>query len=1396
MRLIQRAIALMTSVALLVGYAAPLVVQTIKPVQAVEYFPLNENRAKDFAIVKKDGVWHVFAIYCKIYEPCANYQRGLMHLTSTDLTNWTEVGYILTPDGGSDFDDFDIWAPSIVEKDGTYYMFYTGVSVNGYSKWVQMIGLATSTDLTTWTKYSTSPVFDCSTITGVYSDPTDDVACRDPYVFWDETEHQWVMSVSSRRTGSTPANLMSIALATSDDLTTWSGYGFITASDDYAAESSHVFQHNNTYYMFYTNGGEPAEASLEYLTSSDLYSGWTRIGDPPSVGVYEYASEYYKDGDREYFMRASNNNVSLDFDQITWPSDVFTVSEIPYATIGDYVWNDVDGDGVPDAGEAGIDSVIMRLYLDNGDGVFNVSSDDVYSTATTGDDPNTVGTQHGYYAFTTALPGSTYWLTVDPSNYNSGGALASMANTTDNTVVSLAPTDSQSLLTHDMGFQAKSATWSLSTAANFTVGSNLTLTGGRVAPTPLSASASPAWWNTDYRYRKQVTVSAVTQNLDNTKTVVLNENLTTLISAGKLQSDYDDLRLVYWNGAANTEVDLDVIDATTQRFKVQASVTAGNSDGGYYLYYGDPKATYKPARLASVYDYYSSFNAPNGTTYGSWQEGGGNWQIVGNAWEQLTTSTGGFISRDTSKVVNLSQNWASEVSLKIKSTGNTRIGGIVFHSSQQALGGDSYFVNLQATSPQRIRFFRTVSDQNFFDATNRNKDTTINQDVDFVTRLEYDYNSSSLIHYLTSYINNTLIATTTETIEDGLIGCDIWYDGGCPTTDKQANFALSTFEGDVVFNDLKGWQLHDGTFTIGSETDLYPVVTSTIQPKATQATTFFKLNSFSASSYAQGGSVQYVLSNDGGTAWLYWNGTSWTASDSSLTQSNTVSQLNTNAASFPTGSGLLLWKAVMVSSSNSYPVLLHAGVTVNTVPATPTLISPAGGASVTTFTPAFTFSATDAQADALQYQLQIDTVSTFDSASLVTYLQASSQTGWSGQDQGSGTSYSSGTAASFTPTTALGNGTYYWRARAFDPNGSSQYGSYSVSRSFTTPAALTLTTPVAAVHGLYSMLITWTSSNAGSSTVEYGITASYGSTVNQADSATNHEVAVTDVVPGITYHYRVKTTDGYGQTATSTDQAFTLSPTIIRNVSVTKNTPNSVTITWTTNESATSRIRYGTTSAYGTEASNSVPDVNHSFTLNNLTPKTTYHYQLVSTGSTVTTGEDLTFTSFPEWVGRAIGPTLFTPILRNDEEQKLIILGIAKGKQTIRIYVDGKVVSSLRTPGPSSATKPFSTELSVRRFAPGKHTLYAQSTDHVGRTSIVRQRFTFTVRSRGGSKTVLFHGAVRYMVNDGDTLWAIAERYLGNGALYTKLIEANKKVYSGIIANPSVIQPGWILMIL
>ncbi len=88
-------------------------------------------------------------------------------------------------------------------------------------------------------------------------------------------------------------------------------------------------------------------------------------------------------------------------------------------TIGDFVWHDVNGDGVQDPGESGIQGVTLELWLDvNGDGVITPGIDNLVRNAVTD--------QNGEYGFS-SLPDGDYVVRVT----DTAGVVASFNQTGD-----------------------------------------------------------------------------------------------------------------------------------------------------------------------------------------------------------------------------------------------------------------------------------------------------------------------------------------------------------------------------------------------------------------------------------------------------------------------------------------------------------------------------------------------------------------------------------------------------------------------------------------------------------------------------------------------------------------------------------------------------------------------------------------------------------------------------------------------------------------------------------------------------------------------------------------------------------------------------------------------------
>ena len=119
----------------------------------------------------------------------------------------------------------------------------------------------------------------------------------------------------------------------------------------------------------------------------------------------------------------------------------------------------------------------------------------------------------------------------------------------------------------------------------------------------------------------------------------------------------------------------------------------------------------------------------------------------------------------------------------------------------------------------------------------------------------------------------------------------------------------------------------------------------------------------------------------------------------------------------------------------------------------------------------------------------------------------------------------------------------------------------------------------------------------------------------------------------------------YGATTTFPNQSYnatnywvdvvfsttlTASPTTISNVATSNLASTSATVTWNTNNPASSQVMFGTTASYGSSTTlDSTLVSSHSQNLSGLSASTTYHYQVQSkdSGGTLVTSNDLTFTT-------------------------------------------------------------------------------------------------------------------------------------------------------------------------
>ncbi|HET7713703.1 MAG TPA: hypothetical protein VFK94_05435, partial [Patescibacteria group bacterium] len=205
----------------------------------------------------------------------------------------------------------------------------------------------------------------------------------------------------------------------------------------------------------------------------------------------------------------------------------------------------------------------------------------------------------------------------------------------------------------------------------------------------------------------------------------------------------------------------------------------------------------------------------------------------------------------------------------------------------------------------------------------------------------------------------------------------------------------------------------------------------------------------------------YVAVDSYNVVYKKFNGSTWDSSSTAITSDN-ANNFHIGSVAKRAGASYipLLWNT---GTALPYTVKGHAVSTVVTgsAPAAPTLLFPPTSGTGVVHRPHFELRATDADGDYLKYKIEVCSASDC-SVVVRTIDQTSSQTGWAGQDQQTGTAYTGSTTLSSStiaqhnyqnPPLAVST-QYWWRAYAIDPGGGNTFSSPSSIFTFTTAAAI------------------------------------------------------------------------------------------------------------------------------------------------------------------------------------------------------------------------------------------------------------------------------------------------------------------------------------------------------
>lgn len=238
-------------------------------------------------------------------ESLRHWNVSIGHAVSQNLSDWHILPDALTPSGvPSDgekeaFDSYTTWTGSIIEHASLWYMFYTGSQLSEKGL-VQRIGLATSSDLIKWEKYSSQALIEADPRWYELLDLNawHDQAWRDPWVFYDDATKQFHALITARSKIGAPDARGVIAHAVSDNLLEWEVLPPLTSPGEFGhMEVPQLVHINDGYYLLFSCpqdktglGRIKRLQGLEQGGTHYLYSEF-------SLGPYRYLSDKFFVGD-------------------------------------------------------------------------------------------------------------------------------------------------------------------------------------------------------------------------------------------------------------------------------------------------------------------------------------------------------------------------------------------------------------------------------------------------------------------------------------------------------------------------------------------------------------------------------------------------------------------------------------------------------------------------------------------------------------------------------------------------------------------------------------------------------------------------------------------------------------------------------------------------------------------------------------------------------------------------------------------------------------------------------------------------------------------------------------------------------------------------------------------
>ena len=282
----------------------------------------------DHCLFVHAGLFHFFGIIGPKGKGCydAGSEISFAHATSSDLINWNAHSEVLRVDGSRP-DSAHIFAPHVIERNGLFYMFYTGVDQQRR----QRICLATSKDLFAWERDFRNPLIVPSLFWAKwpgYGQPEDAVGnCRDTHVMR-LIDGRYVMYWVAELNDRFGKDQSCIVASISEDLFHWQEIGPIFSMRIWAhpptaaVESPCVIEKDGKFWLFFKHGWcthfVQGESPFDFDGRQALPLGFSHASE---IFFWEnrWLISHCSADPNDFEYRKSNRTRGLFFSELDWP---------------------------------------------------------------------------------------------------------------------------------------------------------------------------------------------------------------------------------------------------------------------------------------------------------------------------------------------------------------------------------------------------------------------------------------------------------------------------------------------------------------------------------------------------------------------------------------------------------------------------------------------------------------------------------------------------------------------------------------------------------------------------------------------------------------------------------------------------------------------------------------------------------------------------------------------------------------------------------------------------------------------------------------------------------------------------------------------------------------------